>query len=299
MRAVVVVTSAIWALHSAGSVPVAPRRAALLQLQRVSRSNVPPAFDNSAKNPAELNLQGFCKRTDCAKPPCEPVCKTQPCCCWSTFAAETHPSYPSPDEVKSKQQCLYPPEGFVYAPEPGSTYDDGYMSALKKANLPKYEGRRLCCLHRSAGVQDESQRGLRHAVKTSSTTLLPTTSAKGVPQPGQVNHLFTTKIPTTSVLKPGDEFENAQMEEAARAHLVAANHLSSAVSSLNASATVIEDVHKQLQTDPHLVKSRERVAHMRSAIKDWATRRGANLKKLATGNASSFDEGAAHASRTA
>ena len=41
------------------------------------------------------------------------------------------------------QECLNAPEGFVYAPEPGLTYDDGYLAALKKANLPTYDGRRL------------------------------------------------------------------------------------------------------------------------------------------------------------
>jgi len=290
MKVGVAVAAAAWALNLAGAVAAAPRRTALLQLQRVSQGKVSPAFADPVENPAELNLQGFCKRSDCTGPTCEPVCREQPCCCWSTFAADAHPSYPSPEETRSKQECLFAPEGFMYAPEPGLTYDDGYMSALTKANLPKYEGRRLCCLRRAEGVQHESQRDLRYAVKTSSVAPVVTTTAQGVPDPGDVDPMFTTKIVTTSLMNPGDEFENAQMEEAARRHLAAANDLSSAVSSLNSSAVAIEEVHNKLQTDPNLVRSREHVGQMKNAIRAWAVRRWDNLKRLATGDASAFGD---------
>jgi len=243
---------------------------------------------------SELNLQGFCQRSDCSKPPCKPVCQSQPCCCWSTFANDIHPSYPSEEETKSKQECLNPPEGFRYAPEPGLTYDDGYLDALKNQALPQYSGRRLCCLRRSLGVQDESQRDLRLAVPTTTAaTITVVTTKAGVPEPGEVPAAFTTKTFTTSLMNAGDEFENAQMEEAARAHLAAAKSLQSAVSALNASATAIDEVNDKLQTDPNLVRSRKNVARMRTAIRGWAQRRWANLKRLKTGDASAFDSGPA------
>jgi len=267
----------------------------LLQLQRTSKwtkGPLSPAFGSPQVQAADINLQGFCKRIGCIGDECEPVCESQPCCCWSAFAIETHPVYPSPDETQRKQECLYPPKGFIYAPEPGLTFDDGYVSALKRANLPTYQGRRLCCLRRSDGVQDDSQRDLSMAVPVSSTTMavVPTTTAAEVPEPGEVNPAFTTKIVTTSLMNPGDEYENAQMEEAARAHLSAANDLVSAVAGLNASAVAIAEINDELQTDPNLVRSRKNVAQMRKAIRGWAERRWANLERLKTGDASSFDD---------
>jgi len=264
----------------------------LLQLQRTSKwtkGQLPPAMGAPQMNPAKLNLQGFCKTIGCVGDECLPVCHSQPCCCWSSFAGEVHPSYPSPDETSAKQKCLYPPKGFTYAPEPGLTYDDGYIEALKKANLPTYQGRRLCCLRRSEGVQFDSQRDLGSVVPVSTTVVPTTTIAAGVPEPGEVNPAFTTEIATTSLMNPGDEYENAQMEEAARAHLAAANDLKSAVKGLEASAVAIDEVNTELKTNPNLVRSRKHVAEMRKAIRGWAERRWANLERLKTGDASSFD----------
>jgi len=257
-----------------------------------TRGGVPPAFGGPQQNPATINLQGFCRRVDC-KPgdDCEPVCTEQPCCCWSTFAAEIHPAYPAPDETANKQECLFAPEGFTYAPEPGLTFDDGYVAALKKANLPTFDGRRLCCLRRSDGVQDDSQRDLRFAVKTSTTTIaMFGTTTAAIPDPDEVDPMFTTQIVTTSLMNPGDEYENAQMEEAARKHLAAANDLSAAVGALNSSAMAIEEIDDKMQTDPNLVRSRKHVAQMRAAIRGWAERRWANLERLKTGDASAFDD---------
>lgn len=286
MRKVVVAAAVLTGAAHA----VAPRQAGLLELQR---NGGPAAFSGPVDNGATLNLKGFCKGI-CDKPPCVPVCTSQPCCCWSTFASDKHPAYPTPLETHSKQQCLNAPKGFRYTPEPGLTFDDGYMDTLKKQALPVYDGRRLCCLRRAAGVQEESQRDLNQAVPTTTTTApaVPTTTAPPpgvVPEPDEVPAAFTTKTFTTSLLSPGDEYETAQMEEAARAHMSAAKDLQSAVSSLNAGATAIGEVNDKLQTDPNLVRSRKHVAEMKSAIRGWAVRRWANLNRLATGDASAFD----------
>lgn len=189
---------------------------------------------------------------------------------------------------------MYPPDGFDYAPEPGMTFDDGYVAALKKANLPTYDGRRLCCLRRKDGVLYDSQVDLRLAVKTSATTTTAAaaaTTTAGVPEPGEpLAPQFTTEVVTTSLMNPGDEYENAQMEEAARAHLKAADDLSSAVGALNSSAVAIDEIDAKLQTDPNLVRSRKHVAQMRAAIRGWAERRWANLERLKTGDVSAFDD---------
>jgi len=274
MTLVVALLLAVSPLQLACADSVAIRKIGLLELQRR-----PAAFAGPA-SPPELNLQGFCKRIECKTPPCKPVCSSQPCCCWSTFAAEVHPAYPSPDETASKQECLYAPKGFRYAPEPGLSYDDGYSDALKAASLPTYAGRRLCCLRRKPGVQDESQQDLRMAVKTTTTGQAVVVTTAGVPEPGELNAAFTTETFTTSILNPGDEYENAQVEMAARAHLAAAEELTAAVSSLNNSATAIQEVNDILQTDPNLVRSRKHVAQMKKAIAGWAGRRWENLNKL-------------------
>lgn len=139
-------------------------------------------------------------------------------------------------------------------------------------------------------MQDESQRDLRQAIKTTAAPkAAPTTKKPGVPEPDEVPAAFTTKTMTTSLLNPGDEYENAQMEKAARAHLDAAESLQSAVSSLDASAEAVSEVNEKLLTDPNLVRSRKNVAKMKGAIRAWAVRRWANLKRLKTGDASAFD----------
>lgn len=267
---------------AAAEEPRVARRRSLLELQRSSVEKAPP-FRSAPAAPAELNLKGFCKTPDD-----KPACTKKPCCCWSTFAADTHPMYPSEAETQSKRLCLNPPKGFRYAPEPGLSYDDGYLATLKKAAMPTYDGRRLCCLRRHEGVQDESQRDLSAAVKTTSTTTVLTTTV-GVPEPGQVDPVFTTELVTTSLMNPGDEYETAQMEGAARAHLAAANDLNKALTALNTSAVVIGEVNAKLQTDPNLVRSRQHVAEMRGAISAWAVRRWANLNRLKSGDASAFE----------
>jgi|Transcript_111382 hypothetical protein len=271
----------------------APRHT-LLQLQR-DASGKPPMFAGPKQEEAVLNLQGFCKRPDN-----KPACDAKPCCCWSTWAAPLHPDYES-GETASKQTCENPPDGFVYAPEPGLSYDDGYFDTLKKQSLPVYDGRRLCCLRRAQGVQVASQRDLSAAVKTiTSTTTIGIAGAgaggdaqnTGIDVPAQ----FTTETFTTSVLVPGDEYETAQMEEAARAHLQAATDLKEAVGSLTNSAAAIDAVNTKLQTDPNLVRSRKHVAEMRAAINAWVNQRWQNLKKLEAGDASAFAPAGAPAS---
>jgi len=241
---------------------------------------VPPAF--AAPNGKALNLKGFCQRPDK-----KPACASQPCCCWSTFAADKHPTYPSPDEVKGGQLCLNAPGGFSYVPEPGNTFAAGYLETLKKASLPVYAGRRLCCLRRSLGVKEESQQDLSTAIKkapkrtTLAVAAAPADVAVAVPEPGQVNPAFKPKEQKkVAVLNSGAEFETAKMEQAARAHLTAANSLTKTAASLEASANAIADVNHVLTSDPTFVRKRKRVQKMRSAVKDWSKRRWANLKKL-------------------
>jgi len=246
------------------------RRAALLQLQRQNAS-LPPAF--AATGGAVLNLQGFCQRPDKTI-----ACTAKPCCCWSTFGGEKHPTYPS-KEAQSKQQCLNPPEGFVYSPEPGGAFSSGLMTTMKAQNLPVYKGRQLCCLRTKGGALEQSQRPLSQA--TPPLVAPPTTTTPGVPNPGQVDVAFTTKAPVVlAPLNAGEEYEVAQMEEAARAHMAAAIGLAKTAASLNASATEIAGANDMLINDPRLAAQRVRVAKMKVAIKGWSTRRWINLEKL-------------------
>jgi len=251
-------------------------------LHRSNRSAGSPAF--AAQPGQSVNLKGFCKEPGCNnETDCTPVCTEQPCCCWSTFAADEHPMYPSPEETANKQLCLYPPEGFEYAPDPGLTYDDGMMDALRASSEEIYNNRRLCCLRRKTGVQDESQEDMRYAVPTTTTTTTTTTTE-------EVPAMFAVDVtPPPPDLKYGDEFENAQMEEAARRHLETAQMLSSAASALNSSTQSIAEVDAKLQTDPDLIRSQKNVARMKKAVLGWAERRWANLGRLEAGDVAAFD----------
>jgi len=272
----------------ATALEVQQRKAVLLESQRLLKiKQRPPVFAAPSEASAGVEIAGFCKRLDCTKPPCKPACTKQPCCCWSTYAADQHPEYPSPVTVRSRQKCLYAPEGFAYTPEPGLSYDDGIIDTLQRQGFPSFAGRRLCCLHRKLAAPDDSLRDLWEAVPTTSTTTVAST-APSVPELGEVNSLFTTETFTTSLFEPGDEYENAQMEMAARAHLASADDLLSAAAALNISATSIEEINKELTTNPNLVRSSEHAAQLRSAIHNWAVRRWNNLKKLSAGDASAF-----------
>lgn len=281
---ITLISAAVLAWQSCAADPslVKAPQHTLLQLQRV-KQHLPTAFSGPAGS-AQLNLTGFCDRPDK-----KPACDQKPCCCWSTWAADKHPTYPNEDEVKSKQECRNPGAGYQYAPDPGLTYNDGYFDTLKMQGYPVYAGRRLCCLRRAKGVQEESQRDLRMAVKTTTTTAVKTTPAAGVAVPAA----FTTEILTTSLLNPGDEYETAQMETAARAHLLAADNLFEAVHALNQSAIAIGEVNTKLQTDPNLLRSRQNVANMKAAINAWVAKRWENLGKLKSGDASAFSNAGA------
>lgn len=276
------------------------RRLSLLQLQRTSRSYSAPLFQGPSGQ--TVNVQGFCVRPGCTEN-CEPVCTEPPCCCWSTYAAEEHPLYPSNSGVGNKQQCMYPPAGYVYAPDPGLTYNDGYLDELRKAGLPEYDGRKLCCLHRAKGAASDSQNELGQAVPTTTTTTMVTVTIPVSAIYGVQTEVTTTVPPefaaeavTTSLMKPGDEYENAQLEEGAQKKLEVAQALQGAVSSLNSSATDLQEVNDLLQNDPNMVRSRNHIVEMNAAIHGWAQRRWANLKKLATGDASAFTAGSASSS---
>lgn len=138
-------------------------------------------------------------------------------------------------------------------------------------------------------MQEDSQKDLRMAVPTTTTTTIITTTL-GDPQPEAA---FTTETFTTSLLNPGDEFENAQIEKAAEEHLHTARDLTVSVAALNHSVTAMQEANDQLNNDPNLIRSRKHIAEMRGAIHDWAVRRWANLKRLSTGDASAFQDGPA------
>lgn len=279
------------ALCQIGAAAISPRSTVpLLQLQRDRRSNPPPGglpvfglpVDKfGAVTMPDFYVNGFCKRFDG-----EPACTEKPCCCWSTYGNEKHPAYPSPSEVLGQQDCLNPPDGFDYAPDPGLTFDDGYKRALELQGQPQYVNRRLCCLHRSNGARYESQRDLHTAVEPAATTVTTTVARMMVaidPTPGPWTTVTTT---TARLLNPGEEYgtndvnPNARLEEAARRHLAAANDLSSAAAALNASASAIEDITTKLKTDPSLVRRQKRIAGIKSAIRGWAERRWTYLNRL-------------------
>jgi len=298
MKMILAIVAAL-AFCSTGEAGVAPRRKVpLLQLRRhrtqfLQRANGGPAgspslfaapslfgtpslFGSHAGSPT-FTLNGFCKRIDR-----KPACTAQPCCCWGTFGAEQHPAYPSPDEVDSSEVCLNPPDGFEYAPEPGLTSDDGYVQSLIAQNKPLYMNRRLCCLHRSDGMWENSQRDLRFAVPTMPPVTTTSSPDFFAAQQELINRWTTTTLTTQTLplLNPGDEYENAQMEEAARAHLAAANDLMEAAAALNGSANAIEEVNEKLQTDPSLVRRKKRVTKIKTEIRKWAERRWVGLRRL-------------------
>lgn len=284
--------AALGTSSSSGNETEPSSRSAFAQIRRHRASEAvlgarPPLFGGPAVVGSQLNLQGFCKRPDD-----EPACTSTPCCCWSLYAHRLSEVTSSDTEVKSKQKCLNPPDGFIYTPEPGLSFDDGYKTMLKDQGYTVYSDRRLCCLREKHGIEEESQMDLADSVKTSptTTTAVPTTTtAEGPPPPDEVPAAFTTKAPETTTLPaPGDEFETAQMEAAAKAHLKAAEDITEAVSALNSSATAITVVRERLETDPNLVKSRQRAARIKAAIGAWSARRWQNLEKLKTGDASAF-----------
>jgi hypothetical protein len=161
-------------------------------------------------------------------------------------------------------------------------------------------------------VQQDSQQDLGKAVKTTTTTtttaealLIGATAATvasadassadsgadgdaektGITTPAE----FTTQLVTTSPLAPGDEFDTAQLEASARAHLQAAKDIKIAVAALGNSAVAINRVNEKMQTDPNLVRSRQHVAEMRAALDAWSRQRWDNLGKLKAGDASAFE----------
>lgn len=298
MKMIVALTAAILTFRVT-VVAAKPRRVAFLRLNEYP--DVEDRPDTFEGEDAELNVVGFCALEGCDSQgkdaegkPCASACEPkQPCCCWSSFANEQHPSYPDPFEVRSNQKCVNPPEGFDYAPEPGLSYDSGVLETLKRSGEPTYDDRKLCCLRRHDGVQHESQYDLRDAVPTPTTTPATTTESAILlpPEPGQVDAAFATEAPpTTSLMNPGEEYENAQMEEAARAHLDTAHELMDATHALETSTDALADVDNKMQSDPDLIRSRRNVAKMKAAVHNWAVRRWANLKRLKSGDASAFDD---------
>lgn len=270
----------------------------LLQLQRKSRSFQQPVLFDSPhlwKNqPKSFQINGFCKQPDSDGP----ACTEQPCCCWSTYGADAHIAYPSPDETESHQKCLNPPQGFEYSFEPGLSFDNGYLDSAQRRNQATYAGRRLCCLTRDAAGKYESQRTLADAVPP-----MPTTSTTGNHQDllmsaKQKERWTTMTTSTAPVLKPGDEYGigvpdgddwNHEMEAAARAHMAAANELTSAVAELNISTEALNDINTELQDNPSLAHRRERLAKMKGAVRGWAERRWSALKALRTAQGATSD----------
>merc|ERR1719515_145121 len=76
------------------------------------------------------------------------------------------------------------------------------------------------------------------------------------------------------------EYETAQIENAAREHLAAAEALTRSANALNTSAASLEEVNDFVATDPGLALGRKRVEKMRGAIQAWSVRRMENLKQF-------------------
>lgn len=270
----------------------------LLQLQRKRRTlHSQPLFDSPhlwKNQPGSFQLNGFCKQPDSD----EPACTEQPCCCWSTYGADAHIAYPSPDETESHQKCLNPPQGFEYSFEPGLSFDNGYLDAAQRWNQATYAGRRLCCLTRDAAGKYESQRTLADAVPPMPTTSTAVNHQDSLMNAKQKQRWTTVTTSTAPSLEPGDEYGigvaegddwNHEMEAAARAHMAAANELTSAVAELNVSAEALNDINTELQDNPSLAHRRERLARMKGAVRGWAERRWSGLKALRAAQGSAND----------
>eukprot|EP00929_Paragymnodinium_shiwhaense_P002827 TRINITY_DN103139_c0_g1_i1.p1 TRINITY_DN103139_c0_g1~~TRINITY_DN103139_c0_g1_i1.p1 ORF type:complete len:218 (-),score=35.48 TRINITY_DN103139_c0_g1_i1:140-793(-) len=131
-----------------------------------SLPKIPLAFKSVPPSEA-ARIAGMCLR------PGGPACTTLPCCCWSSYAAVKHPTYDDVQDVHM-QQCRNPPEGYVY-----STSNDAEVEALMLRNLPKFEGRRLCCLEKNSSAayyshRDVAQAAPRYRSMVSATVENPT-----------------------------------------------------------------------------------------------------------------------------
>lgn len=135
-------------------------------------------------------------------------------------------------------------------------------------------------MRRPLGVHDESQQDLVMAVTKTTVTTTTTTYIVVVAEAVEMGPVVDTETFAISQLNPGDEYENSEMEAAARAHLAAADDLESAAVALGASTDAIQEVVTKLETDPNFVRKRRRIAKMKTSIHDWAVRRWENLKKL-------------------
>eukprot|EP00747_Dinoflagellata_sp_TGD_P162913 gnl/TRDRNA2_/TRDRNA2_181060_c0_seq1.p1 gnl/TRDRNA2_/TRDRNA2_181060_c0~~gnl/TRDRNA2_/TRDRNA2_181060_c0_seq1.p1 ORF type:complete len:415 (+),score=78.83 gnl/TRDRNA2_/TRDRNA2_181060_c0_seq1:108-1352(+) len=97
-------------------------------------------------------------------------------------------------------------------------------------------------------------------------------------------HMMVGRIhPSEGQLLWGQDYETMQLEEAARAHLKAADQLNEAVDSMRTSEDALEEIKRGVESDPILQKKKAHVAKMKAAIRDWAAKRWHNLNKLAKG----------------
>lgn len=135
-------------------------------------------------------------------------------------------------------------------------------------------------MRRALSAHDESQQDLAMAVTHTTVTTTTTTYIVAVAEVVEVSPVVDTETFAIPQLDPGDEYEDHEMEAAARAHLAAADDLESAAVALGASTDAIQEVVTKLESDPNFVRKRRHIAKMKTSIHDWAVRRWENLRKL-------------------
>jgi len=258
-----------------------------------------PVFEPSDPMP-NPEVAGFCLRAGDM-----PACTAMPCCCWSTFADVSNPAYPNEVEARLNRQCLNPPLGYTYAPQPGPTFNDGHLNSVRSRNLPIFVGRSLCCLTEGDDPNLYSMRFPTHAIQAqkqaaTNAVMVGTTTLAAVaggassaptanvlsgsmPTSAPLN-IFTTKTFTTTELLAGQDYETMQMEAAARAHLTAADDLTRAAAALNTSTDALENMEREVEASPAMARKRARIARMREALREWSKKRWENIRRLSVGD---------------
>lgn len=256
-------------------------------------------FEPSAQMP-NPEVAGFCLRAADM-----PACTAMPCCCWSTFADVSNPAYPNEVEARLNRQCLNPPVGYAYTPQPGPTFDDGDLNSVRSRNLPSFVGRSLCCLTEvddpdlysmrlpTQAIQAQKQPVFKPVMAGTTTPAAAAGGASSAPTANVLSgnvatsaplNVFTTKTFTTTELLAGEDYETMQMEAAARAHLAAADDLTQAAAALNTSTDALEEMEREVEANPAMARKRARIARMREALREWSKKRWENIQRLSVGD---------------
>lgn len=213
-------------------------------------------------------IGGFCNSTNASAP----VCKEEGCCCWSTFGMPSHPAYENRDEAEYERLCLNPPKGFQYVTVPGELNDRGELIAMKFDQIPKYDGRDLCCTVNEHDVYRYSNQEHWRA---------PVTNG---PTPAVTDAPTTTAMPTTLGVPPVDkgmdDLETLEMEKAANDDLASAQTLITAANSLG---TSVDDLHAALEAqgrDPRLAIHKANSAALRKALERFVKKEKEASEKL-------------------